>query len=89
MPHRQTPVAWGGGSVVVDLMFDVLPIGCGGPGFGSCAKLFIYILVLIIMFYSNTSPVEPTVTNCNKSDNNSQLKCVIADVTGKWRHLWR
>ena len=21
--------------------------------------------------------------------NNSQLKCVIADATGKWRHLWR
>ena len=27
--------------------------------------------------------IEPTVTNCDISDNNSQLKCVIADVTGK------
>ena len=28
-------------------------------------------------------PIEPTVTNCDISDNDSQLKCVIADVTGK------
>ena len=35
MTPPPTPVAWGGGSVVIDLMFDVLPIGCGGPGFGS------------------------------------------------------
>ena len=34
------------------------------------------------IFY-HTSPIEPTVTNCDISDNNSQLKCVIADVTGK------
>ena len=50
MPPPPTPVAWGGGSVVVDLMFDVLLIGCGGPGFGSCVQLFIWILVFIIMF---------------------------------------
>ena len=31
--------------------------------------------------YSNTP--EPTVTNCDFSGNNSQLKCVVADVTGK------
>ena len=36
MPLPPTPVAWGGGSVVVDQMFDVPPIGCGGPGFVSC-----------------------------------------------------
>ena len=29
------------------------------------------------------SPIEPTVTNCDISDNNSLLKYVIADVTGK------
>ena len=32
---------------------------------------------------TNTSPIGPTVTNCDISDNNSQLKCVIADVTEK------
>ena len=32
--------------------------------------------------YSNT-PIEPKVTNCDISDNNSLLKCVIADVTRK------
>ena len=37
----------------------------------------------------HTLPIEPTVTNCDISDNNSQLKCVIADVTRKWRHSWR
>ena len=33
--------------------------------------------------FLHTSPIEPTVSNCDISDNNSQLKCVIADVTGK------
>ena len=33
---------------------------------------------------SNTARlIEPTVTNCDISDNNSLLRCVIADVTGK------
>ena len=31
----------------------------------------------------NISPIEPTVTNWDISYTNSQLKCVIADVTGK------
>ena len=37
-------------------------------------------------FYSifeHTSPIKPTLTNCDISDNNSLLKCVIADVTEK------
>ena len=39
--------------------------------------------------HSRLAYIEPTVTNCDISDNNSQLKCVIADVTEKWRHSWR
>ena len=37
----------------------------------------------IYQIFKHTSPIEPTVTNCDISDNNSQIKCVIADVTGK------
>ena len=33
--------------------------------------------------FLHTSPIEPTVTNCDISDNNSELMCVIADITGK------
>ena len=35
------------------------------------------------ILFSHTSPIEPTVTNCDISHNNSLLKCVIADVTRK------
>ena len=40
-------------------------------------------LSTVYIRHSNTPPIEPMVTNCDISDNNSQLKCVIADVTGK------
>ena len=32
---------------------------------------------------NRSAPIEPTVKNCDISDNNSLQKCVIADVTGK------
>ena len=36
--------------------------------------------------FLQTSPIEPTVTNCDISDNHSQLMCVIADVSTN-RHI--
>ena len=37
---------------------------------------------LLYYGFLHTSSIEPTVTNCDISDNNSLLKCVIPDVTG-------
>ena len=50
------------------------------------SPIVVYRFYNIALFHSktrrhNTSPIEPTVSYCDISDNNSLLKCVIADVT--------
>ena len=44
-----------------------------------CAKFIIssHLATMAIGSANLASPIEPTVTNCDISDNNSQLKCMI------------
>ena len=42
---------FGGGSVVVHLLFNVLPIVCGGGGGGGSAFVFVFVCITLCPFY--------------------------------------